>query len=105
MAAYYLERTGSTALLDVEIEMRSGFWNRAGIFPTDWASQLEYISDLLGFLKTHGATPDRWRTLSICAGQPELLFKAIAFLHKQVSPALRCLSLKWASKSIPHFEE
>ncbi|CAE6537844.1 unnamed protein product [Rhizoctonia solani] len=105
MAAYYLVRTGSTALLDVEIEMRPSFGDRAEIFPTDWASQVGYMSGLLEFLKTHGATPERWRTLSILAGQPEPLFEVIAFLHKQVSPALRCLSLKWASKNIQHSEE
>ncbi|KAJ1303952.1 hypothetical protein OPQ81_008363 [Rhizoctonia solani] len=103
--ALYLIRAGTSALLDIEIEMRSGFWNLAEIAPTDWKSQLEYMSNLFEFLRHHDAGPDRWRTLSIWARQPEPLLEAIAFLHKQAAPALRCLALKWASKSMKHVEE
>ncbi|CAE6476276.1 unnamed protein product [Rhizoctonia solani] len=105
IAASYLVRAGSTALLDVEIEMRTGFWDRAEISPTDWAGQLKYTSNLIEFLVSHGASPGRWRTLSIWARQPEPLFQALAFLHNHATPALQSLALKWASKSMQHVEE
>ncbi|CAE6403800.1 unnamed protein product [Rhizoctonia solani] len=105
VAASYLIRAGSTALLDIEIEMRSGFWDCAEISPTDWASQLKYTSNLIEFLRAHDAGPGRWRTLSLWARQPEPLFKTLAFLHQHAAPALRCLSLKWASKDMQHVEE
>ncbi|KDN36627.1 hypothetical protein RSAG8_10730, partial [Rhizoctonia solani AG-8 WAC10335] len=105
MAASYLVRAGSTTRLDIEIEMRSGFWDRAEILPTDWASQLPYNSDLIEFLKAHGASPGRWRTLSIWARQPEPLFEVLSFLHGNEAPVLQCLSLKWASKSMQRADE
>ncbi|KEP46811.1 F-box-like protein [Rhizoctonia solani 123E] len=80
IAASYLVRAGSTALLDVEIEMRSGFWDRAEISPTDWAGQLKCTSNLIEFL-------------------------ALDFLHNHAAPALQSLALKWASKSMQHVEE
>ncbi|KAH7333901.1 hypothetical protein B0J17DRAFT_771005, partial [Rhizoctonia solani] len=105
MTVLYLVRAGSTVLLDIEIEMRSGFWDQAEIAPTDWATQLGYTLDLIEFLKAHGASPGRWRTLSIWARQPEPLFEVIAFLHRQDAPMLQCLSLKWASTGVQQFEE
>ncbi|KAG8695441.1 hypothetical protein FRC11_001482, partial [Ceratobasidium sp. 423] len=101
----YLARASSTSPLDIHIEIRSELWSQAEISSTDWRSQQEHMSDLLEFLKTIGAIPGRWRTLSIWAGQPEPLFEAIAFLGTQVAPMLRCLSLRWASKSIQQYEE
>ncbi|CAE6362527.1 unnamed protein product [Rhizoctonia solani] len=105
VATRYLDRSGPTNMLEIEIEMRSEFWNRVEISPTDWITQREYTYDLLEFLKTIGATPGRWRTLSIWARQPEPLFEVVGFLHRHITPALQYVSLKWASKSMQHNEE
>ncbi|CAE6468439.1 unnamed protein product [Rhizoctonia solani] len=105
VAMRYVSRTGLTDILDIEIEMRTEFWHQAEISPIDWIAQRAHTYDLLETLKTMGATPDRWRTLSVWVRQPEPLFEVVSFLHSHATPVLQCLSLRWGSKSMQSHEE
>ncbi|KAH7334455.1 hypothetical protein B0J17DRAFT_108148 [Rhizoctonia solani] len=95
MISLYLDRAGSGCLLDIDIEMRSRFWCVVAIEPHDWETQLHKIPYLLKFLVSRGATVDRWRSLTVCAKQPEVLYAIIGFINAKPARALQFISCRW----------
>ncbi|KAG8715555.1 hypothetical protein FRC11_003027 [Ceratobasidium sp. 423] len=95
LVSLYLERSGSTRLLDIDLEMRKRFWRVVAIETRDWEAQLKKVPYLLKFLISRGATVDRWRSLTVCAKQPEVLYAVIGFVNAQPARALRSLSCRW----------
>lgn len=98
LAYLYLSRAGSTALFDIDIEMRSRYWNSIST-RSDWAHdvyrQIGYIPYMLHSLNAYGARIDRWKSLSVCVNEPGTLPKFVKFLDTLAAPALRFLSFKW----------
>ncbi|KAH7334456.1 hypothetical protein B0J17DRAFT_631235 [Rhizoctonia solani] len=95
LVSLYLDRAGPIHHLDIDLEMRKRFWKLVAIEARDWEAQLEKIPYLLKFLVSRGATVDRWRSLTVCAKQPEVLYAIIGFINAQPARALRFLSCRW----------
>ncbi|KAL5639161.1 hypothetical protein ACGC1H_006618 [Rhizoctonia solani] len=75
--------------------MRKRFWRAVAIEARDWEAQLEKVPYLLKFLVSRGAIIDRWRSLTVCVKQPEVLYAIIGFINAQPARALRFLSCRW----------
>ncbi|CAE6401625.1 unnamed protein product [Rhizoctonia solani] len=75
--------------------MRKRFWRVVGIEARDWETQLEKVPYLLKFLISRGATIDRWKSLTVCAKQPEVLYAIIGFVNARPAYALRFVSCRW----------
>ncbi|KAJ1301541.1 hypothetical protein OPQ81_008789 [Rhizoctonia solani] len=95
LASLYLLRAGPTRHLDIDLEMRKRFWKAIDIEARDWETQLEKVPYLLKFLISHGAVVDRWRSLTVCAKQPEVLYAIIGFVNARPTRALRFFSCRW----------
>ncbi|CAE6529847.1 unnamed protein product [Rhizoctonia solani] len=95
LISLYLDRAGSGSLLDIDIEMRTRFWRVVAIEAHDWGTQLHKVPYLLKFLISRGATVDRWRSLTVCAKQPELLYAIIGFINAKPARALQFISCTW----------
>ncbi|CAE6420511.1 unnamed protein product [Rhizoctonia solani] len=95
LVSLYLGRAGSGSLLDIDIEMRARFWTVVAIESHDWETQLDKVPYLLKFLISRGATVDRWRSLTVCAKQPEVLYAIIGFINAKPARALQSISCRW----------
>src|SRR5947209_1453491 len=88
----YLERTGPTALLDIDIDLHERSSDSTEIGPDDRA-KAGTIPHILDFLIAHGACVDRWRSIYIFTAQYQVLVPFINFLNMEFAPAVRSLWL------------
>ncbi|CAE6390380.1 unnamed protein product [Rhizoctonia solani] len=95
LASLYLQRAGPRNLLDIDLELRTRFWTVLGIDSDDWETQLDKVPRLLRFLTDRGATVDRWRSLNVCAKQPEVLYAIIGFVNARPARSLEYFSCRW----------
>ncbi|CAE6418006.1 hypothetical protein ACGC1H_005121 [Rhizoctonia solani] len=94
LASLYIERSGSTLLLDIDLELRSRYWRKAKICITEWHKQFTSLRQLLDYLVLHGAEFRRWKSLSISSKRTELLFTLIPRLNSESAPFLERFTFK-----------
>ncbi|CAE6401642.1 unnamed protein product [Rhizoctonia solani] len=95
LASLYLQRAGPSSLLDIDLELRTRFWRVLDIDSSDWETQLDKVPHLLRFLISRGATVDRWRSLTVCAKQPDVLYAIIGFINARPARSLQLFSCRW----------
>ncbi|KDN36628.1 hypothetical protein RSAG8_10731, partial [Rhizoctonia solani AG-8 WAC10335] len=59
----------------------------------DWKGQEEHATSMFECLSHHGAGPQRWRSLSFSALQPEPIYRLIRLLNQKPAPKLQQLYL------------
>ncbi|KAG8704496.1 hypothetical protein FRC09_003494 [Ceratobasidium sp. 395] len=92
-AALYLDRCGSTALLDIDLEMTNNFYDE---YPDSVNSITSRAKDAIEFLIQHGAITSRWKSLLIRSRDSQMLYLALEYVHPQSTPALQCLSIEYS---------
>ncbi|CAE6523756.1 unnamed protein product [Rhizoctonia solani] len=94
LIARYLARAGPGVLLDLDIKLQCGWCEGLDVGHDDWESQSKTVAELLGFLASHGASTNRWRSLMICSPEPGRLLEFTGILSAETAPALRFLSCR-----------
>lgn len=98
----YLTRSGTSAPLVIDIEMRTDYLDDldelSGFDGYPSMRQVGCAKGALEFLVAHGATTDRWSALIFCAKVPKTLFEVVHFLDVKSAPELRFLSLRWKTR-------
>ncbi|KAG9102705.1 hypothetical protein FRC06_001381, partial [Ceratobasidium sp. 370] len=92
-ATAYLARSGSTALLDLDLDMVDNFFDDLGI--CHWSSRVFSVGSSIDFLLQKGASVNRWKSLIVRAETPQVLYKTLESISPESAPFLRFLSLKW----------
>src|SRR5690348_4302706 len=92
LASLYLSRVGAVTPLDINIELRTRYYTSSEIEYDDWKRQREAVPALVKYLVSNGAPVSRWKSLSVCALQPDVLLKFIGIICAEAAPALRFLS-------------
>ncbi|KAF8601737.1 hypothetical protein BDV93DRAFT_226727 [Ceratobasidium sp. AG-I] len=89
-ALLYLERSGSSNRLIVDIELRRHYVS--SLSSSD--RPIDGIRTAFNYMFLNGVTTDRWGSLMLCARRPNLLFELIEIMHTLALPALRFLSVR-----------
>ncbi|KAG9093394.1 hypothetical protein FS749_014462 [Ceratobasidium sp. UAMH 11750] len=90
-ATVYLARSGSTTLLNLDLDMTEGFFDYFGLS----------VKDTINFLVQKGASINRWESLMVRGEIPQVLYKILEYISPESAPSLRFLSLRWKTRSGP----
>ncbi|KAF8604086.1 hypothetical protein BDV93DRAFT_606425 [Ceratobasidium sp. AG-I] len=92
-AVLYLARSGPSCPLDIDIEMKTPYID--GISRFGGSLQANRALETLQSIVAHGGQVARWRSLTVVAKMPQVIFKTISFINSEPTLALRFLSLTW----------
>ncbi|CAE6533261.1 unnamed protein product [Rhizoctonia solani] len=95
-ASAFLERSGETILLDIEIDLSEHLHSDIGSWSEDSDDQepeAKFVQETLDFLVSKGAKPPRWARFVVWFEKPKALLTAIDFLIDAPLDNLRNLSL------------
>ncbi|KAG8788127.1 hypothetical protein FRC12_014900 [Ceratobasidium sp. 428] len=90
-AALYITRSRPIALLDIHLNLEESPYDRYD----HWPLEISRLENTIQFLAQKGASVSRWKSLTVLARVPQVLYKIVDYICSESSPALRFLSLKW----------
>ncbi|KAG8740338.1 hypothetical protein FRC10_004481 [Ceratobasidium sp. 414] len=91
-------RSGATSLLDIDLDIQKNFFDQDLELDDHWVHKLPIVGNTIDFLIQQGASIHRWKSLTVRARIPQVLYKALEYIRPESATSLRFLSLEWKTR-------